>query len=183
MVGSGKTKEAAEVTSSIYLRAIAVMRGIHGRGAFTSLGEEDSFHVEYWPLERFKLTTLPPDRPMTGKVVLIASGLGKSCGARLAAEGAQVVPLDTASEASVLEGFRAAVLEFGGIDVVVIRGGSAPVRDLSLEAWNARMEALATGPFLASREAFRVFRRQGRGGSLVFVGSGASSDGAAQLHL
>ena len=53
---------------------------------------------------------------------------------------------------------------------------------------------LATGYFLVAREAFRALRRQGRGGSIVFVGSknalvaspGASAYGsakAAALHL
>jgi NAD(P)-dependent dehydrogenase (short-subunit alcohol dehydrogenase family) len=56
------------------------------------------------------------------------------------------------------------------------------------------MGILATGYFLASREAFRVFKKQGRGGNLVFVVSknslvagknntAYSAAKAAELHL
>jgi NAD(P)-dependent dehydrogenase (short-subunit alcohol dehydrogenase family) len=68
------------------------------------------------------------------------------------------------------------------------------VEDTSLEVWDRNVSVLATGYFLVSREAFRLLRRQGRGGSVVFVGSknalvasaGASAyctAKAAELHL
>jgi NAD(P)-dependent dehydrogenase (short-subunit alcohol dehydrogenase family) len=60
--------------------------------------------------------------------------------------------------------------------------------------WQTNIDILATGYFLVAREAFKVMKAQGRGGSIVFVGSknalvaspGASaycSAKAAALHL
>ena len=93
--------------------------------------------------------------------------------------------------------FAAAVLEYGGVDILVSNAGiasAAPVEDTTLEVWDKNVSVLATGYFLVSREAFRLLRRQGRGGSIVFVGSknalvasaGASAyctAKAAELHL
>jgi rhamnulose-1-phosphate aldolase/alcohol dehydrogenase len=94
-------------------------------------------------------------------------------------------PCDVTDEASVAASFESAVREFGGLDVLVSNAGiasAAPVDETTLEAWQKNMDVLATGYFLVSREAFRLMKRQGRGGSIVFVGSKnalAASAGAA----
>jgi rhamnulose-1-phosphate aldolase/alcohol dehydrogenase len=223
MVTTGKTKEVALAASWLYHRAITVMKGASSQGKFLSLGEEESFNIEYWPLERYKLTTLPPDKELTGKVALItgaASGIGRACAEKLAAEGAHVViadinqegaqaaareigkgaiaaPVDVTDEERVAEAFRAAVLEFGGVDLVVANAGIArafPVEDHPLAEWNKLHAILSTGYFLTAREAFRLWKAQGRGGNLVFVVSknalvagknnvAYSSAKAAELHL
>ncbi len=198
MVTAGKTKETAIAASWLYHRAITVMKGASTQGKFLSLNEEESFNIEYWPLERYKLTTLPPDKEMTGKVALItgsASGIGRSIAEKFAAEGAHVViadlnaegaasvakaigkgaisaAMDVTSEESVIEGFRKTVLEFGGVDVVVACAGIArafPVEDHPLAEWNKLHAILSTGYFLTAREGFRLWKQQGRGGNLVFI--------------
>jgi NAD(P)-dependent dehydrogenase (short-subunit alcohol dehydrogenase family) len=89
------------------------------------------------------------------------------------------------------------VLEYGGLDVLVCSAGlatSAPITETTLDDWERNYAVLARGYFLPAREAFRVLSEQGRGGSIVFVGSknalvaGAnaaaySSAKAASLHL
>ncbi|MGV3576107.1 MAG: bifunctional rhamnulose-1-phosphate aldolase/short-chain dehydrogenase [Devosia sp.] len=131
-----------------------------------------------------------------------AGGIGKATAARLLREGACVViadidqtALDSATaelsqvfgadfvrpvninvtkEEQVLAGFAHAVVEFGGLDILVSNAGlasSAPIEDTSLELWNKNMDILSTGYFLVSREAFRLFRQQKIGGNVVFVAS------------
>ena len=89
------------------------------------------------------------------------------------------------------------MLAYGGLDLLVASAGlatSAPVAETTLADWERNFAVLARGYFLAAREAFRVLIEQGRGGSIVFVGSknalvaGAnaaaySSAKAASLHL
>jgi NAD(P)-dependent dehydrogenase (short-subunit alcohol dehydrogenase family) len=113
------------------------------------------------------------------------------------ADRVRAVPCNVTDEAQVREAFARAALEFGGVDILVSNAGIAsasPVEATSLEVWDRNVSVLATGYFLVSREAFRLFRRQGRGGSVVFVGSknalvasaGASAyctAKAAELHL
>ena len=69
---------------------------------------------------------------------------------------------------------RRTVLEYGGLDVLVASAGlatSASVTETTLDDWELSYAVLARGYFLAAREAFRVLIEQGRGGSIVFVGS------------
>jgi rhamnulose-1-phosphate aldolase/alcohol dehydrogenase len=129
-----------------------------------------------------------------------AGGLGRAIAHRLAAAGAHVVvtdanaagaetvareiagaegaatvishPLDVTREDAVEAAMARAILEFGGVDVVVSNAGiahCAPIESLELEAWERSMDVNATGHFLVTRAALRHFRRQGTGGAIVFV--------------
>ncbi|MDD1499222.1 bifunctional rhamnulose-1-phosphate aldolase/short-chain dehydrogenase [Agrobacterium sp. CNPSo 3708] len=116
---------------------------------------------------------------------------------RFSADAVRTVKLDVTQEDAVLRAFSEASAEFGGIDILVSNAGiasSAPVEDTTLAMWNKNIDILATGYFLVSREAFRLFRRQKLGGNVVFVASKnglASSPNAsayctakaAEIHL
>jgi len=107
------------------------------------------------------------------------------------------VDVDVTDEAAVGAALEHAVLQFGGLDIVVSNAGiasSAPFEDTSLELWNRNIAVLATGYFLVSRAAYRILLSQKLGGSIVFVGSknalAASANAAAyctakaaELHL
>ncbi len=101
------------------------------------------------------------------------------------ADAVRSVKLDVTSEDAVISSFAEACIEFGGIDILVSNAGiasSAPIESTELSMWNRNMDILATGYFLVSREAFRLFRRQNLGGNVVFVASKnglASSPNAA----
>jgi rhamnulose-1-phosphate aldolase/alcohol dehydrogenase len=154
-----------------------------------------------------------------------ASGIGRAAARALAANGAHVVVGDlnadgareVADEIVAAHGVRRAisaavdvtdeqavralagraVLEYGGIDILVASAGlatSASITETTLEDWERNYAVLARGYFLAARETFRVMIEQGLGGSIVFVASknalvaGAnaaaySSAKAASLHL
>jgi rhamnulose-1-phosphate aldolase/alcohol dehydrogenase len=113
------------------------------------------------------------------------------------ARRALAVEADVTSEADIEEMIRRTVLEYGGLDVLVASAGlatSASVTETTLGEWELSYAVLARGYFLAAREAFRVLIEQGRGGSIVFVGSknalvagsnaaAYSSAKAAALHL
>jgi rhamnulose-1-phosphate aldolase/alcohol dehydrogenase len=82
--------------------------------------------------------------------------------------------IDVTSEEQVIAGYAEVAVEFGGVDILVSNAGlasSAPIEDTTLALWNKNMDILATGYFLVSREAFRMFRQQDIGGNVVFVAS------------
>ncbi|HEV3044579.1 MAG TPA: bifunctional rhamnulose-1-phosphate aldolase/short-chain dehydrogenase [Roseiarcus sp.] len=127
-----------------------------------------------------------------GACVVVADIDGKALDERLVAIGARFgrdaaigVKLDVTDEAAVIASFEEAARAFGGVDIVVSNAGIAsasPVEDTSLALWQKNIDILATGYFLVSREAFRLFQRQKIGGAIVFVASKnglAASPGAA----
>ena len=107
------------------------------------------------------------------------------------------VLMDVTSEPAVIAAVNDAVGAFGGLDIVVNNAGitlAAAVEDTSLDLWNKNMAILGTGYFLVGREGYRLMKRQGAGGSMIFIGSkngvtaspGASaycSVKAAEIHL
>jgi len=129
-----------------------------------------------------------------------ASGIGRAVARRLATEGAHVLvgdvdeagakktaeeiiaavgagralglAMDVTNEASIRAAFEAAVLTWGGLDILVSNAGiahSAPVAEMSIADWERSFAVNSTGHFLVAREAMRVMIAQGIGGALVFV--------------
>ena len=86
----------------------------------------------------------------------------------------QALACDVTREASVIDAFRFASVEYGGVDIVVSNAGiasAAPLEDTTLELWDRNQGILATGYFLVGREAFRVMKAQRTGGSIIVVAS------------
>jgi rhamnulose-1-phosphate aldolase/alcohol dehydrogenase len=200
LVAAGHTLRAASLSRDLYHRAIEVMAGAEAVSGFVSLTEAESFAVQYWPLELYKLTLAPPPGELEGKVALVtgaAGGIGRAVVEALAAAGACVVAFDidgdgaadavssleqsgvavggdVTSEQAVADAFAAAIDAYGGVDIVVSNAGiasSAPVEETTLAEWERNQSILVTGYFLVAREAFRSMRPQGAGGSVIFVAS------------
>ncbi|MFQ5829497.1 MAG: bifunctional rhamnulose-1-phosphate aldolase/short-chain dehydrogenase [Candidatus Methylomirabilia bacterium] len=82
--------------------------------------------------------------------------------------------LDVTRETSVRRAVEEALLAYGGLDIVVSNAGvahAAPLDRMELADWEQSFAVNATGHFLVSREALRVLKRQGLGGSFVFIGT------------
>ncbi|HZC19514.1 MAG TPA: bifunctional aldolase/short-chain dehydrogenase [Rubrobacteraceae bacterium] len=200
LVSVGKDYKYATLARDFYHRAIAVMRGASAIDAYVSLSEEESYAVEYWPLELYKLTLAPPPEELEGRVAFVtggAGGIGGAVARALAAKGACVavadldaegatevaqeldtsgkpVRLDVTDEAAVAAAYRETVLAYGGVDAVVSNAGlasGAPIEETSVELWDRDYSVLAKGYFLVAREAFKVLKEQNIGGSLIFVAS------------
>ncbi|MET9551887.1 bifunctional aldolase/short-chain dehydrogenase [Streptomyces sp. NPDC006645] len=202
MFSYGKDKQTARVAGEFYLNAINVMRGAEAVSSYAPIEESEKFRIEYWSLEEAKLRRMPAPKPLAARVALVTgggSGIGKAVAHRLAAEGACVVvadvnaasaaevaaelggperalavTVDVTDEDAIAAAFRAAVLAFGGVDLVVNNAGisiSKPLLETTARDWDLQHDIMARGSFLVSREAARVMTAQGIGGDIVYITS------------
>ncbi|MFF7236200.1 bifunctional aldolase/short-chain dehydrogenase [Streptomyces collinus] len=202
MFSFGKDKQTARVAGEFYLNAINVMRGAEAVSTYAPIEESEKFRIEYWALEEAKLQRMPKPKPLATRVALVTgagSGIGRAVAERLVAEGACVVvadldarnaaavaeelggpdkavavTVDVTSEEQIAAAFRAAVLAFGGVDLVVNNAGisvSKPLLQTSARDWDLQHDIMARGSFLVSREAARVMIAQDLGGDIVYIAS------------
>jgi rhamnulose-1-phosphate aldolase/alcohol dehydrogenase len=202
MFSFGANKQTARVAGEFYVNAINVMRGAEAVSTYAPIDESEKFRIEYWALEEAKLRRMPEPKPLATRVALVtgaASGIGKAIAHRLAREGACVVvadldpakaeaaaaevgnadvavgvAADVSDAEAVAEAFRAAVLAFGGVDLVVNNAGlsiSKPLLETTEADWDLQHDVMAKGSFLVSREAARIMIEQGMGGDVVYISS------------
>lgn len=97
MINTGKSLTNAKVSGALYTRAISVMRGTTALGSFVSLNESESYEIEYWPLELYKLSLAPKEAEFSRKVAFVtggAGGIGSETCRQFASLGAHVVLAD-----------------------------------------------------------------------------------------
>jgi NAD(P)-dependent dehydrogenase (short-subunit alcohol dehydrogenase family) len=126
-------------------------------------------------------------------------GIGKGIALGLAAEGASVVLVgrdaqalektraeftarcfnvlaltaDVTEEQQVFDVFAKTLARFGRLDILVNNAGAfdgGPLDQLSTEAWDTVLAVNLRAPFLCTREAFRIMKKQG-GGRIINIGS------------
>jgi len=94
----------------------------------------------------------------------------EAAAAELRETGADVLaqPVDVSNEQQVQSFFAAVKERFGRVDLLVNNAGAfdgGRLDDVTLAGWNNVIGACLTGAFLCSREAFRIMKQQGAGGS------------------
>jgi NAD(P)-dependent dehydrogenase (short-subunit alcohol dehydrogenase family)/rhamnose utilization protein RhaD (predicted bifunctional aldolase and dehydrogenase) len=124
-------------------------------------------------------------------------GAAQSAGGSADPRRALPVRMDVTLETSVSAAFDRVLAHWGGVDIVVCAAGVAPpyeLVDMPVDKWRMALEINLTGYFLVAREAARIMRAQGDGGSMVMVSSKTGLDAsransaynatkAGELHL
>ena len=134
-------------------------------------------------------------RPLEGRLVAVTgagSGIGRDiartfirAGATLAAldidaaalhalrdeVGCHIAICDVTDAASVETAFASLEKALGGLDILISNAGSAPqgaIGDISLTDFRRSFDLNFFGHQLVCQTALRIFRRQGRGGTILF---------------
>ena len=87
---------------------------------------------------------------------------------------AMAVAMDVADEAQVEAGVNEVAAQLGGVDILVSNAGIqhiAPLVDLALADWRKVLAVHLDGAFLTTRACLRHMIRQGRGGTVLYIGS------------
>lgn len=136
-----------------------------------------------------------------------ASGIGREIALTYAREGAKVaiadlnqaaadktaseikakggtalgVVMDVTSEAQVDAGVETVVKALGGIDILVSNAGIQivkPVVEFPYDEWKKMIAIHLDGAFLTTRACLKHMYKQGRGGSVIYMGSVHSKEGS-----
>jgi rhamnulose-1-phosphate aldolase/alcohol dehydrogenase len=105
--------------------------------------------------------------------------------------------LDVTNSSTIQQTMQAAVLAFGGIDIIVNNAGlstSKPLEEHTEADWDLLYDVLVKGQFLVTQKGVEIMRKQGLGGDVLNIVSknalvsgpnnaGYGSAKAAQLHL
>jgi rhamnulose-1-phosphate aldolase/alcohol dehydrogenase len=224
MFSFAKNKQTTRVANEFYVNAINVMRGAEAISEYTSLPRQEAFDIEYWLLEEAKLQRMPKEKPLSRKVALVTGaggGIGKAIADKLAEEGANVVLTDIAEDRlkealdtysrdiasyaicdvtkgdSIVDAYKKACVEFGGVDIVVHSAGlaiSKPLEETTEKDWEILQNVLVKGQFELAKQAVAIMRKQGLGGDFVSIASknglvsgpnnvGYGTAKAAQQHM
>ena len=201
MFSFAKNKQTTRVASEFYINAINVMRGAEAITEYSSLPRQEAFDIEYWLLEEAKLQRMPKEKPLSRKVAVITGaggGIGKAIADKLAAEGANVVLTDINEEslitangtyardistyavcdvtntASIESAYKKAIIEFGGVDIIVHSAGlaiSKPLTDTTDKDLNILQSILVKGQFDLAKQFALIVRKQGLGGDYIAIAS------------
>jgi rhamnose utilization protein RhaD (predicted bifunctional aldolase and dehydrogenase) len=109
IVGFGKDKREARITTEFFVNAIHVMAGAtaladdgqdnHGNAFhnYTALPRREAFRIEYWALEEAKLRRQPAEKELSRRIALVTgggSGIGREVALQMASLGAHVIVAD-----------------------------------------------------------------------------------------
>ncbi len=137
---------------------------------------------------------------LTGKIAIVtgaASGIGKEIAIVYAKAGAKVViadldlakaqetaaaigpdhigvAIDVTNEQQVEAGVAEVIAKMGGVDILVSNAGIqivAPVEEFDFAKWKQLLAIHLDGAFLTTKACLRQMYKQGRGGSIIYMGS------------
>ncbi len=97
MICAWKDARHASIVADVYQHTVGVARSARGIGDYRALSVQESFDVEYWPLELYRMGLAPAGRELARRVALVtgaASGIGRAIALRLAEEDCHVVVTD-----------------------------------------------------------------------------------------
>ena len=197
-VAAGRTAKDTAIVEELYDHTIDVILRAEALGGWRALDQQHTFDIEYWDLEQAKLRKAGSPPAFSGEVAVVtgaASGIGKASVEAFLKRGAAVVALDRnpaieglwkrpdvlglvvdlTDTAAVDRAFDRAVMQFGGIDMLVLNAGifpaSQPLASIGADAWKQAMSVNVDAQLQLMQLAHPLLRLAPRGGRIVVIGS------------
>jgi len=192
----GKNFKETQIIKDIFISACESIDGTNKIGVYKSIPKDEIFKMEYWPLERAKITkNKMPD--LNGKIVVITGGCG-TIGLAIADEfindGAEVILLDNnkknissipdkikskimhiycdvTNKLTIQKVFKRIINTFGGIDIVISNAGKAFQGDIANVSINKIKKSFDINFFshqIVAQESVKIFKKQNIGGIVLF---------------
>ncbi|MEA5471076.1 bifunctional aldolase/short-chain dehydrogenase [Spirulina sp. 06S082] len=198
MCAMGKNAKSAAIVADIYHHTIDIIQSSTALERYQALPAKDIFAVEYWDLEQAKLRKGGTPPQFTGEIALVtgaASGIGKACVESLLKRGAAVVGLDinpnieelysrsdflgikcdVTREDNINDAIEQTVLNFGGLDMLILNAGIFPssraIAELNTEEWRKVMNINLDANLILLRECHPFLKLAPNGGRVVIIGS------------
>ncbi len=192
----GPNLKRAKVSADVAATTVRAMGPAVAVGGWEGLTEAQLRELEYWELEQAKLRRQPAPKALTGKIAYVtgaASGIGRACAEKLAAQGALVVATDIADAVTELstgsidgrvvdatdaeeveQSLAKVVHDYGGVDIIVSTVGifatGQRVEDIDDATWTAALNVNLTSHQMLARAAI-PYLRHGVDPAIVFVAS------------
>ena len=197
LFGVGETAATAAIAADIAEVNVETITDAERIGRFHGLDQKHVFDIEFWSLERAKLSASSPP-PLAGRVVLVTgggSGIGAATARVFSDAGAELVVLDLDGQAAeqvaneiggiglacdvtdkvaVRRAFEIACKARGGVDIVISNAGAAwqgEIGTLDENVLRKSFELNFWAHQTIAQNAVRVMRAQGMGGVLLFNAS------------
>lgn len=194
----GRSAQDAFIVRDIYRHTIDTIARATRLERYQALPARDYFDVEYWDLEQAKLRKGGSAPMFTGEVVLItgaASGIGRACVDAFLARGAAVAGLDITpgvarvsdqaaylglvcdvTEPAELEAaLERTVLQFGGLDMLVLNAGVFPggrsIAELETREWERVLRVNLDANLALLRLTHPLLKLAPRSGRVAVIGS------------
>ncbi len=101
MFSTGKDDRAATIVHDLYMHTFPVIEAATAIQSYRTISLKETCDFEYWPMENFKLSLLPPEKSFSRKVALItgaAGAIGSAIASAFVEAGASVIVTDLAGE-------------------------------------------------------------------------------------
>ena len=194
LFGLGASVKEARIAADIAEAAVEGITDAEAIGRYTPIGEEDTFDIDYWPLELAKLGQRKI-LPLAGQVVVITGGggaIGTATARAFAEAGCAVALLDLDLKAaqekakaigglalacdvtktdSVNAAFEQVVAAFGGVDIAVSNAGAAwqgKIGEVDEKILRESFELNFFAHQKVAQAAVKIMLAQATGGCLLF---------------
>jgi rhamnose utilization protein RhaD (predicted bifunctional aldolase and dehydrogenase)/NAD(P)-dependent dehydrogenase (short-subunit alcohol dehydrogenase family) len=194
LFGLGRNARDAAIAADLAVSWVETVTGAEAVGRFESIGEAETFKIEYWSLEQAKLDR-SAEKPLAGQIAVVTGGagtIGLATAGALRIAGAEValfdrvaavpeaaakaigglgIACDVTDARSVADGFAAVVRQFGGVDIVVSNAGAAwqgSIGEVSDEIMRQSFELNFWAHQTVAQHAVKIMLAQRTGGCLLF---------------